>query len=87
MGKAVIIKTDKPTKENRVVLGRAVGEAAQRHVYLPFASAFKKTSLENVVPSLKKIRRCRGSNPGHPRDRREYLPLYYNDLVDTGYNS
>jgi hypothetical protein len=26
-------------------------------------------------------RRCRGSNPGHPRDRREYLPLYYNDLV------
>ncbi len=25
------------------------------------------------------IRRCRGSNPGHPRDRREYLPLYYND--------
>jgi hypothetical protein len=24
-------------------------------------------------------RRCRGSNPGHPRDRREYLPLYYND--------
>ena len=31
---------------------------------------------------LKKyFRRCRGSNPGHPRDRREYLPLYYNDLV------
>ena len=29
----------------------------------------------------KKIRRCRGSNPGHPRDRREYSPLYYNDLV------
>ena len=28
----------------------------------------------------KKYRRCRGSNPGHPRDRREYLPLYYNDL-------
>ena len=27
-----------------------------------------------------KIRRCRGSNPGHPRDRREYLPLYYNDF-------
>ncbi|KAH0977659.1 hypothetical protein GBA52_027378 [Prunus armeniaca] len=27
------------------------------------------------------IRRCRGSNPGHPRDRREYLPLYYNDSV------
>ncbi|PIA45044.1 hypothetical protein AQUCO_01700535v1 [Aquilegia coerulea] len=26
------------------------------------------------------IRRCRGSNPGHPRDRREYLPLYYNDI-------
>ena len=26
-------------------------------------------------------RRCRGSNPGHPRDRREYLPLYYNDVV------
>ena len=28
----------------------------------------------------KKKRRCRGSNPGHPRDRREYLPLYYNDF-------
>ena len=27
-------------------------------------------------------RRCRGSNPGHPRDRREYSPLYYNDLAD-----
>ena len=26
-------------------------------------------------------RRCRASNPGHPRDRREYLPLYYNDFV------
>jgi hypothetical protein len=26
------------------------------------------------------VRRCRGSNPGHPRDRREYSPLYYNDL-------
>ena len=23
--------------------------------------------------------RCRGPNPGHPRDRREYSPLYYND--------
>ena len=22
--------------------------------------------------------RCRGSNPGRPRDRRKYLPLYYN---------
>jgi hypothetical protein len=30
----------------------------------------------------KKLRRCRGSNPGHPRDRREYLPLYYHDSVD-----
>ena len=29
----------------------------------------------------KKYRRCRGSNPGHPRDRREYLPLYYNDML------
>jgi hypothetical protein len=29
----------------------------------------------------KNLRRCRGSNPGHPRDRREYLPLYYNDLM------
>ena len=27
------------------------------------------------------MRRCRGSNPGHPRDRREYSPLYYNDLL------
>ena len=34
----------------------------------------------------KKYRRCRGSNPGHPRDRREYLPLYYNDRVG-GYNA
>ncbi|GKE66074.1 hypothetical protein Tco_1520235, partial [Tanacetum coccineum] len=24
-------------------------------------------------------RRCLGSNPSHPRDRREYLPLYYNE--------
>ena len=31
----------------------------------------------------KKNRRCRGSNPGHPRDRREYSPLYYNDLGDS----
>ena len=30
---------------------------------------------------MKKTRRCRGSNPGRPRDRREYSPLYYNDLV------
>ena len=29
----------------------------------------------------KEKRRCRGSNPGHPRDRREYSPLYYNDLL------
>ena len=28
-----------------------------------------------------KKRRCRGSNPGRPRDRRKYLPLYYNDYV------
>lgn len=28
-----------------------------------------------------KWRRCRGSNPGHPRDRRQYLPLYYNDQI------
>ena len=26
-------------------------------------------------------RRCRGSNSGHPRDRREYSPLYYNDIL------
>ena len=26
-------------------------------------------------------RRCRGWNPGHPRDRREYSPLYYNDIL------
>ena len=26
-------------------------------------------------------RRCRGSNPGHPRDRREYLPLYYANCI------
>ena len=31
--------------------------------------------------ATKRNRRCRGSNPGHPRDRREYLPLYYNDLL------
>ena len=30
-----------------------------------------------------KFRRCRGSNPDRPRDRRKYLPLYYNDLDDT----
>ena len=34
----------------------------------------------------KKKRRCRGSNPGHPRDRREYLPLYYNDLLIITFN-
>ena len=34
-----------------------------------------------VVYNIIKNRRCRGSNPGHPRDRREYLPLYYNDFV------
>ena len=28
-------------------------------------------------------RRCWGSNPGHPRDRREYLPLYYNDIDEN----
>ena len=31
--------------------------------------------------SKNKGRRCRGSNPGRPRDRREYSPLYYNELV------
>src|SRR5215207_9850315 len=42
------------------------------------------TSLEDCCDPLylwviKTIfwRRCRGSNPGHPHDRREYLPLYY----------
>ena len=32
------------------------------------------------------LRRCRGSNPGHPRDRREYLPLYYNDIDEQMFN-
>ena len=27
------------------------------------------------------VRRWRGSNRGHPRDRREYSPLYYNDIL------
>jgi hypothetical protein len=36
----------------------------------------------NAKKELKKYRRCRGSNSGHPRDRREYSPLYYNDLVE-----
>ena len=35
----------------------------------------------NDIPFGPNSRRCRGSNPGHPRDRREYSPLYYNDIV------
>jgi hypothetical protein len=27
------------------------------------------------------------SNPGHPRDRREYLPLYYRGYVDPLYHN
>ena len=29
----------------------------------------------------KNKRRCRGSNPGRPRDRRKYSPLCYNDFL------
>lgn len=39
-------------------------------------------SFEKKNTNNKKVRRCRGSNPGRPRDRRKYLPLYYNDLVE-----
>ena len=35
----------------------------------------------NKQKKKKQERRCRGSNPGHPRDRREYSPLYYNDVA------
>ena len=38
--------------------------------------------IGNMYKTKKKKRRCRGSNPGHPRDRREYSPLYYNDFVE-----
>lgn len=38
------------------------------------------SNLINVDAKIK-LRRCRGSNPGHPRDRREYSPLYYNDRM------
>ena len=38
----------------------------------------KKKNKNNKI----KKRRCRGSNPGHPRDRREYSPLYYNDWIE-----
>lgn len=42
----------------------------------------KTTVVTRLAFTFKrKKRRCRGSNPGHPRDRREYLPLYYNDSV------
>ncbi len=37
-----------------------------------------KAEMDFLVKTF--VRRCRGSNPGHPRDRREYLPLYYNDF-------
>ena len=42
---------------------------------------FAKNGFLKKKNIWKIIRRCRGSNPGHPRDRREYLPLYYNDLL------
>ena len=32
---------------------------------------------------MKKQTPLPGSNPGRPRDRREYSPLYYNDLADN----
>ena len=35
-----------------------------------------QTQRKEEIQKLGKVRRCRGSNPGHPRDRRE------NDLVD-----
>ena len=41
-----------------------------------------QTQRKEETQKLGMVRRCRGSNPGHPRDRREYSPLYYNDLVD-----
>ena len=42
----------------------------------------KKNNLKKTLPPKSKNieRRCRGSNPGHPRDRRVYSPLYYIDF-------
>ncbi|PON87618.1 hypothetical protein TorRG33x02_166110 [Trema orientale] len=40
----------------------------------------EKKKKKNTQKLKRQLRRCRGSNPGHPRDRRIYLPLYYNDF-------
>ena len=57
----------------------------ESHIFVPSHAKNRRMSFLSL--SLQKTkkkteeRRCRGSNPGHPRDRREYLPLYYNDFV------
>lgn len=49
-----------------------------------FKTNFHAVALEGKTRENKTIikkRRCRRSNSDPPRDRREYLPLYYNDLM------
>ncbi|GLT89112.1 hypothetical protein SLE2022_071100 [Rubroshorea leprosula] len=59
--------TESRRKRERFVKGKSN--------YLYFIEGFREGKREKG----KKLRRCRGSNPGRPRDRREYSPLYYND--------
>ena len=42
-----------------------------------------KNSLKKLLQEGKKILPGRESNPGFPRDRRRYLPLYYRGLLAT----
>jgi hypothetical protein len=52
----------------------------------PSRALAELTKKNRSWQKYRKKRRCRGSNPGHPRDRREYSPLYYNDFdADASY--
>ena len=45
--------------------------------YAYFGSCFNKSQLKHCLPDGE-------SNPGLPRDRRGYLPLYYRGLTHAG---
>ena len=63
-----------PSPSDRASLGGVVMARTTKHE----AELYRERQLPK---KQKKKRRCRGSNPGRPRDRREYSPLYYNDFA------
>ena len=78
-----VCKLDKrATERGRTVAG---SNSSKKNPDWGFKMCFGPLLLGPVSTRQKlemtKNRRCRGSNPGRPRDRREYSPLYYNDVV------